>query len=200
MADVGTKGKMTLTAAGTILIALSLSSIGWALTNNTKSPQQNEHPKIDYSKATFLGTRQIRALADDPRRESFSLITSWIPGFEHKGYFRYQLLVTVIDTQLATQPLYSSTPPRQGWGIPETVERLQACSFLLDIYDEGGFILQKIPLSFIRIVDASSVTDGLNANDSSQMDLNNYQSFLKANYNSSWDIAWYCPSNGEAKP
>ena len=63
----------------------------------------------------------------------------------------------------------------------------------LDIYDEGGFVLQKIPIVFEKTVDDHTVVTGLSANDSSQMDLNNYQSFLSSKPESSWNIEWSCP-------
>lgn len=168
------------------------SSYGQAKDSTRKSSRTSNFT-IDYSKAAFLGTRQIRIFEDDPRKFQFILLTSWIPGHEHKGFFRYQLSATVLSVPPSPNPLYKPTPPSQGWGIPETIDRLHNCMLFLDVFDDGGFVLQKIPLIFQRTVDDQSVTIGLSANDSSQMDLHDYQSFLNAKPETSWDIGWACP-------
>jgi len=159
-----------------------------------KKQSQTAPVHADYSKGVFLGTREIRIFPDDPRKTNFTLITSWIPGAEHKGFFRYQLFVFVMDASASDKILFDATPPEQGWGIPETIDRLQKCLLFLNTYDDGGFVLQKIPLFFTTRVDDHGVATGLSANDSSQMDLNNYQSFLAAKPDSSWEIDWSCPT------
>ena len=173
-------------------LILVCCNVGWA----GSPPQKGSNtPSHDYSKGVYLGNRRIRIFPDDPRNIQFLLLTSWIPGVEHKGFFRYQLSANVMAASLSDQALYAATPPPQGWGIPETIERLQGCMLSLYLYDEGGFVLQKIPIVFEKTVDDHTVVTGLSANDSSQMDLNNYQSFLSSKPESSWNIEWSCPKS-----
>lgn len=181
-----------------LAIASCCASSSYTQTKGAQSSAHQRHPAIsertvDYSRGAFLGTRQIRIFEDDPRQFRFILLTSWIPGHEHKGFFRYQLSVAVLPVPPSPNPLYSPTPPQQGWGVSETIDRLHNCTLFLSVYDDGGFVLQKIPLILQRTVDDQSVIVGLSANDSSQMDLKDYQNFLSANPQASWNIEWACP-------
>jgi hypothetical protein len=78
--------------------------------------------------------------------------------------------------------------------VPAAIDRVQKCQIYLNTCDKGGFVLEKIPVTFARTVDDDSIVIGLGANDSSQTDLKDYQSFLLGDRDTSWDIGWTCPS------
>ena len=88
------------------------------------------------SEGVDFGTEEIQVLEDDKRPASFSLTTSWIPGEGHKGFVRYRIRVTGVGVPLKEAPHY--------------IDRLHACSFTLNLYDKGNFILRRIPLTFSR--------------------------------------------------
>jgi hypothetical protein len=151
--------------------------------------------KLDYSEGIYQGEREIRIFPDDPRKFRFTLSTSWIPGPQHKGMFRYQLEVGVV----APTPSDLSGPaPEEGWGLAETIDRLQKCQLNLRLLDGGGFLVQTIPLWFARSVDDHSAVKGLSANDASQMDLSDYRSFLKPG--AGWEMSWSCGHDPKPTP
>lgn len=151
--------------------------------------------QFDYSKGIWAGTKYIRMFKDDPRTATFSLITSWIPGHENKGYFRYQLNVTINPLSAIDEESAKVAPP-QGWGVPAALDRIDLCVISLHLFDSSGFILEKIPVSFMRGVDQNSNLIGLKANDSYQMGLQEYKSLLASsamNLDGAWSVTWACP-------
>jgi len=107
----------------------------------------------------------------DSPKMSFKLTTSWIPGENHKGMFRYRM--TAIPEQ--------TFPPDGTVNLEETallLRRVQRCSILLNLFDADDFVLRKIVVPFDRGVDEQMRLRSLTANDSGQMDANDYRSFI----------------------
>lgn len=146
-----------------------------------------------YSAGLSRGTIAIRtpSPSDSPWRTKFYLVTSWIPGREHKGYFRYQL-----RTSLVYAPVGEAVAAQT---MPQAFSEFKKCSFFLELYDDGGFVLDKIPLYFQEMVGDTGAVTGMVANDSFQMDLYEYKKFihagLRAGPEATWNISYTCPTN-----
>jgi hypothetical protein len=145
-----------------------------------------------YAKASYRGSHLIKLFANDPRSTKFSLTTSWILGPDSKGMFRYKLKVEVEPPTAVAKALYNATPPPGGWGIPETLQRIHLCTYTLRIFDDGGFIVQKIPLQLIRSVDDAGIDINLSTNEATPMSFTAYKSFMAADDSDSWGILWAC--------
>lgn len=143
----------------------------------------------DYSVPHYGGDRSIRLFADDPRAFYFTLSSSWIPGADRKGQFRYILSSWVAKP--APEDL-TKPAPKGGWESSAALERFHNCNTTLVLYDNGGFVLRRISVIFSRTVDADSKVTSLDANDSAPMDLTEYRGFLKTDAKTSWQIAWFC--------
>lgn len=144
--------------------------------------QRRDNPGVKtYAVGKSMGTLSLRIQPTSPWKPVFYLTTSWIPGKEHRGYFRYKLPVS-----LTYVPDSNSTAE----SMKQAFADIQSCFLILELYDDGGFVLQKIPLFFQQTVDDTDTLIGLLANDSSQMDLSDYKQFIGAG---SWNISWTCP-------
>jgi hypothetical protein len=129
----------------------------------------------------------IKLFKDSHDLLTFKLTTSWIPGEDHKGSFRYKLNATpnLVD--------HYDSPLRQ-FGV--MIEHAEACSFTLVLMDIYGFELRRVPVAFSRVVNGDSDIIGLAANTSAQMDLSEYKSLIGSGEDSGrWNIAWSCPDN-----
>jgi hypothetical protein len=155
-----------------ILVFLTLCApfIGPAAGQTTKAK-----PRSDLSEGISEGFQQLKVLDDDPHTATFRLSTSWIPGEGHKGYIRFRLFVTGDGVNLKEAPAF--------------IERIHACDYTLELDDKGGFVLRRIPLTFVKGVAASGDVTSMLANDIYQMDLAEYKSFIAG---SSWGIPWSC--------
>jgi hypothetical protein len=145
----------------------------------------------DYAKGVIRGTQMVRPFEDDPRQSFFVLTTSWIPGSDKHGHFRYQIEAAVLDANAAEKAI-QVIPPRQGWALSDYVIRAHACSYSLTLYDSEHFVLQRIDPIFQIVVDEASHAKSMRSNDLATMDLHTYQEFLKAKAMDSWDVAWTC--------
>lgn len=146
------------------------------------SSQRHANPDLKvYAAGISRGFLALRIKPTSPWKPIFYLKTSWIPGKEHKGYFRYQ-----VRASLTYAPDAHSTAE----SMKQAFADIQSCFITLELYDNGGFVLQKIPLFFQGTVDDTDTLVFLLANDSSQMDLSDYKIFRDSG---SWNILWACP-------
>jgi hypothetical protein len=115
----------------------------------------------------------VRMFKDSLRQVVFSLKTSWIPGEEHKGMFRYIVSATQAKMSLKQQaddPL-ADTPANTD----KFLRRVNSCDIDLELYDPDGFVVRRIPLQFSFLTSSEEVqVIGLRANGSSQMDKTEY--------------------------
>jgi hypothetical protein len=114
---------------------------------------------------------------------SFHLQTSWIPGDQRRGMFRYRLngAIFASATELAKSP-DSYTPT----SIANTIKQIHACDITLVLYDRDGFVLRKVAVPFTYGVNEQSEIMGLSSNDAAQMDVSEYRRF------GSWTLTWSC--------
>jgi len=146
---------------------------------------------FDYSKGYDAGIRVLPILSGDLRQAFVTLSTSWVPGPDHKGMFRYKVKITSFQPSLSVQ---AKTPePSYGWDFSTLIDKFHSCDYTLRVFDKGEFILRRIPLAFLTDVDDAGKSSAISANDMSSMDLDEYRSFLSANKNISWDVTWICP-------
>jgi hypothetical protein len=125
------------------------------------------------------GVFTTRIFPDSPR-VTFSLTTSWIPGENHKGMFRYR--IAAIPERTA--------PPDGTINVEETailLKHVHSCLIFLNLYDADDFILRKIAVPFGQGVDEQVRLQSLNANEAEQMDATDYRSFVGGG---SWNISW----------
>jgi hypothetical protein len=122
----------------------------------------------------------------------FTLKTSWIPGADHKGMFRYIMSAfpkqTSIIADTAKNPELDS--PKK---IEDFVKRVNSCTINLVLHDTDGFLLRKIPVEFSYKVGEDAHISSLAANDSDQMDAEEYKKFLgDSPMPESWSVTWAC--------
>ncbi len=120
----------------------------------------------------------------------FDLATSWIPGEDHKGMFRFKL------TAAPKRPvLGAKLPGNIDYDNPDEVEkfvkRVHRCSIFLKLFDSDGFLLREIPVAFESALDDSGRIIGLSANSAVQMDAEEYRKLLgNAASGGSFNISW----------
>jgi hypothetical protein len=150
-------------------------------------------PTANYSHGSNRSYHGLPIFEDDTRLIYFYLTTSWIPGPDHKGVFRYKINVEP-STRTADEMQTEKAPP-EGWGVPPLIVRLRSCRFTLEVMDGEGFILQRVLLTLATGVNEEGVESSLNTNDSFAMELAQYRSFLVAKPQDSWNIGWHCPGD-----
>jgi len=116
----------------------------------------------------------------------FKMATSWIPGEDHDGRFRYKLTATPL-----LKDEYAS--PQKQIGIMS--KRLQqTCTVSIVLLDKDGFELRRVAPDLSLALNDDMDVVGLTANESEQMDASEYKSFVGSEGQSgSWNIAWNCP-------
>jgi hypothetical protein len=166
-------------------LSCSEASVAQQKTSTRPSPEASLNEK--FAKPEGWGKIELKLFKDSPDFMAFRLLTSWIPGEDHKGRFRYKLTAT---PRLVGE--YASEPRQIGI----LSDRVQNCSISLILSDVYGFELRRVPVLFGTTVNSESETVGLLASTSVQMDLSEYKSFIGNDVRSgTWNIGWNCPSN-----
>jgi hypothetical protein len=113
---------------------------------------------------------------------AYTLTTSWIPGEDRKGRFRYKL-----DAYPEAEKTYPA---------PNTLENLlktDDCVIFLILRDAGDFELRNIPVSFGDVVDEDQKRIKISANESVPMSADEYKSFVGSpSHSGRWLIGWKC--------
>ena len=156
----------------------------------TRQPTQNER----LEKPIDWGEESVRLFTDSNVLMTFKLATSWIPGQDHKGMFRYRISVspkmpTTVAERMKDSELNS---PEE---IEKIVLRVNECSLFLDLNDTDGFSLRSVYVPLQRVVDDQARVNGLTANSSEQMDADEYRKFAGTTtfVTGSWQVKWSCP-------
>jgi hypothetical protein len=75
----------------------------------------------------------------------------------------------------------------------QLLRRVHACLITLNLYDVDGFILRRIDVPLMQGVDDNAKLSSLDANESVQMDANEYRSLLgNSKASGSWNVSWAC--------
>lgn len=119
----------------------------------------------------------------------FALQTSWIPGENHKGMFRYKMSA-MAEIDPLTPPLINSSETAEM-----VLEQVDRCTVILNLFDADGFVLRELAIPFKYGVDDKARLNSLVANTSSQMDANEYRQLVGTGGGKSgaWNISWACP-------
>ncbi len=137
------------------------------------------------SKAADMGTSDQRMFEDEPQRIKFRLVTSWIPGEKHQGMIRYKMFAWVDKPKVGES---AATEPDES--VEKLLKRVSRCAITLELYDKDEFVLRRHVVPFIRGVDPEHARLlALHANDSFQMDAQEYRQFIDSG---SWTILWDC--------
>lgn len=182
------------------LLILSMT-VAVSAQSNTDTKKQSDKPgqnaKIStastavLARPTDLGSYGARMFRKDSRQVTFRLVTSWIPGENHKGMLRYKL--TAVPTPSTGS---SAETDDDAMNAPEAVERflnkVHGCIISLNLYDKDGFILRKHDIPFGFGIDAQAHVITLWANDSFQMDAEDYRLWISEKVGGSWGIGWDC--------
>jgi hypothetical protein len=177
------------------VIALLAVATVWPAQNGNLLQTTGKGPTLaggSLAKPVDCGFFTARMFSDS-EKVSFALTTSWIPGEKHKGMLRYRLGVF---------PAHPDPPTKEGGdaAIAESVEKLMnrvsRCSISANLYDADGFILRKVAVSLHLGFDDQARLHSLSANDSVQMDAQEYRSFIGTSEGrkGSWGVEWTCGS------
>jgi hypothetical protein len=116
------------------------------------------------------------------KKVKFTLQTSWIPGENRKGMFRYKMTAFPEMSELDSAE-----------EIETFMNRVHDYQITLHLYDVDGFLLRALSVPFLFGVDEKARVRGLLANTASQMDANEYRHFVgNGNKSGSWSITWDC--------
>jgi len=118
----------------------------------------------------------------------FTLATSWIPGPDHKGSFRFKMMATTQRPPSTEEQ--EKSPELYG---PEATEKLlrraHDCLIEMELYDTDGFLLRDVAIPFSLGMGGSGKVVALSANNAVQMDAEEYKKFLFG----SWVVTWTDP-------
>ncbi|HLY40202.1 MAG TPA: hypothetical protein VKR52_03270 [Terracidiphilus sp.] len=153
---------------------------------NSRAKQSRAEENERLAKPVEWPALERRLFKDSHDLMVFKMATSWIPGQDHEGRFRYKLTATPL-----LKDEYSS--PQKQIGIMS--KRLQeTCSISIVLLDTDGFELRRVQPDLSLALNNETDIVGLTANDSEQMDASEYKSFVgKEDQAGSWNIAWNCP-------
>jgi hypothetical protein len=126
-----------------------------------------------------------RMFQDAPLKIVFHLTTSWIPGPDHKGSFRFKLMAAPeraasMEEQDKSPELYSPE------ATANLLQRVHDCIIEIELYDSDGFILRDVPIPFSLGMGSSGNLVALSANNAVQMDADEYKKFIVG----SWIVTW----------
>ena len=147
--------------------------------------QFTENERLEFP--VFWNAETVRMFKDSEVDMKFSLTTSWIPGPDHKGMFRYKMGVAPIyppaERERVTSELYAPD------AIEKLLKRTHECIISVDLYDIDGFILRRFDVGFSFGTNSAARIVGLTANDFIQMDVAEYK---KLTASGTWSVGWLC--------
>ena len=180
------------------LILLSIASLpSFAQDPANGEPQQivTQFPPLTQyqvlAKPIDWGQKSVRIFRGSNILMNFKLATSWIPGQDHVGLFRFKLSAVP-----KIPPAQAQQIGEKNLDAPEELERFVArahtCTFGLMLNDADGFLLRSITVSFLNVSDdGNGQIVGLMANSSDQMDADEYLRFLGTEKaKGSWQVTW----------
>jgi hypothetical protein len=126
---------------------------------------------------------------DSNKKIAFSLATSWIPGDNHQGLFRYKIK----GLQVELTPEQRALEMNVAEANEKFLIRAHACSMELELYDSDEFILRKVPMPSFNYLSSDGKIVGLNLNEAVQMDASEYRRLVGTpSQSGSWNLGWSC--------
>jgi hypothetical protein len=187
--------------AASIVYCLMFISIAWlpsfAQEPATGETQQvvTQYPPVmqneELSKPINWGQKSVRIFRDSNILLNFKLATSWIPGEDHEGVFRFKLSAFPKIPTAQAQQLNEKNPDTSE-ELEKFIARAHTCTFGLLLNDADGFLLRSISLSFMNVSDdGNAQLIGLMDNSSDQMAAAEYQRFVGTDKaKGSWQVTW----------
>jgi hypothetical protein len=175
-----------------LALAITLLSLPISLHAQHPASSHSQTNQSEYlSKPVSWGSQTIRVFKDSKKEMTFTLATSWIPGPDHTGMFRYKMNAfpkkLTLDEQSGTTELF--TPEANE----KFIDRVHVCSLTLTLFDADQFKLRDVGLIFTLGVDDNAREVALNTNSSVQMDASEYKKFIGDSAGSgSWSLNWDC--------
>jgi hypothetical protein len=171
---------------GFALIAFSIAAFPQSQKSTGKTTYQlTENQRL--AVPVIWDAETVRIFKDSELNMTFHLTTSWIPGPDHKGMFRYKMGASPeklpLKTQLANPDLYSPE------AIEKLLKRTHECIISVDLFDMDGFVLRRFDVPFSFGVDGSAKIVGLTANDFIQMSADEYKNVTAKG---GWSVSWLC--------
>ena len=181
--------KSALVMACSVLLSVTSLHCGAQHVNPAKTPHEpNEN--LALSKPAVWRASEQHLFADSKIVVVFTLATSWIPGEDHKGLFRYKLHAA---PRMSFQDIADNPELSSREGIETFVKRVSDCSITLRLNDRDGFLLRTVPLNFNLEVGEDTKVQALSANDATQMDAAEYKMFAGDGTTSgTYGIGWKC--------
>ncbi len=175
-----------------VLLTFSAIAFAQAPERRTEPTTGNTHKKLTQNELLAVpndwNDYSARMFQDSTMVMVFTLTTSWIPGPDHKGMFRYKIGASpkkppTLHEQLNFPELYGPD------AIEKLLKRTHECVISVDLYDADGFILRRIDVPFSYGIDSSTRIVALTANNFTQMDADEYRKLVEKG---SWSISWLC--------
>jgi hypothetical protein len=143
------------------------------------------------SKPVAWGPENFRLFKDSKTDMVFTLATSWIPGANHKGMFRYRMTAFPVKPPLAEQ---AADPQANSPEATEAlIDRVHACTLSIALYDKDDFLLRNVDTTFVRVTNSDAQVVGLNTNSFEQMDAEEYRKLVgDPSKSGRWELAWAC--------
>jgi len=185
-----------------LMVAIALLAFSVLISAQTPRPHSqptHQSPSINglLAKPMDWNERRVRMFEDSQVTMIFTLTTSWIPGPDHKGMFRYKMSAAPdVPTALNERAKYPELAGHEG--IEQFIRRVNQCVISLVLYDPDGFILRKIPIEFSFGTDENAHVVALAANDAAQMDIDEYEKLTwDPKGSGTYTINWACPEIGQ---
>ncbi len=178
-------GKTNRAILALCILAVSVAARpGSGQTKASGNGNQNSPANDRLAKKIQWGAVNLRLFHDVNAELVFTLATSWIPGEDRKGRFRYKVDVKAGFEEGTTSTLESTE---------KVLNKAYACDLFLRLQDSDDFELRTIPLVFAKTVNSSMMLVGLSANSWVPMSATEYRGFVgNSNWPGSWTITWNC--------
>jgi hypothetical protein len=178
---------------------LWLASLGIiAQTPQPRTPSNHQSPINELlAKPMDWHEHRARMFENSQVTMIFTLTTSWIPGPDHKGMFRYKMSAAPeVPATLNERAKYPELSGHEG--VEQFIRRVNQCLISLVLYDPDGFILRKVPIEFSYGADENAHIVALTANDAVQMDVEEYNKFVwDPKGSGTYTIDWSCPESNQ---
>jgi hypothetical protein len=167
------------------LIAFSVPTLSQTQKATGKATYQfTENERLEFP--VFWNAETVRMFKDSDVDMKYTLTTSWIPGPDHKGMFRYKMGVAPLQTPERVKDAPELYTPN---AIENLMKRAHRCIISVDLYDVDGFIVRRFDVGFSFGTNSSAQIVGLTANDFIQMDAAEYK---KLTASGAWSVGWLC--------
>jgi hypothetical protein len=174
------------------LILVSITSLpGIAQNQATGMTQQPATQYEAIARPIDWGQKSLRIFKDSNMLINFRLVTSWIPGADREGVFRFRLSAFPKIPASQAEAIHQKNLDTPD-GLENFLSHASKCNFGLMLNDSDGFLLRTVPLSFVNIADGENAqVTGIMDNSSDQMNADEYLKFVgSGEAKGTWQVSW----------